>query len=160
MRLSIVSHLCCDCDCDNCDFNPRRMDADTLECLGILEQGTAACWGSLAVIDRCGVGLIQLSFVVRALAVSLITTRTPESRVQTSSRIPCLLSRGSLAFLICPAVACVVPTPTPTPLPPCQGVHQGLQSRRYLCLAGSRPCWPWQSFPARIGYRRGLYFAR
>eukprot|EP00903_Cladosiphon_okamuranus_P005365 g5358.t2 len=28
------------------------MDAETLECLGILEQATAACWGSLAVIDR------------------------------------------------------------------------------------------------------------
>eukprot|EP00752_Nemacystus_decipiens_P001778 g1718.t2 len=28
------------------------MDAESLESLGILEQATAACWGSLAVIDR------------------------------------------------------------------------------------------------------------
>lgn len=44
------------------------MDAETLECLGILEQATAACWGSLAVIDRCEVvGLIQQSFPLSSL---------------------------------------------------------------------------------------------
>ncbi|CAM9310036.1 unnamed protein product [Ectocarpus fasciculatus] len=32
------------------------MDAETQDAMGILEQATAACWGSLAVIDRCPPG--------------------------------------------------------------------------------------------------------
>ncbi|CAM9275025.1 unnamed protein product [Scytosiphon promiscuus] len=32
------------------------MDAETQECIAILEQATATCWGSLAVIDRCTPG--------------------------------------------------------------------------------------------------------
>lgn len=37
---------------DTTDFVSRSKDVDTQDCLGILEQATAACWGSLAVIDR------------------------------------------------------------------------------------------------------------
>lgn len=33
-------------------LNDRSMDAETQDYMGILEQATAACWGSLAVIDR------------------------------------------------------------------------------------------------------------
>ncbi|CBJ27259.1 flagellar associated protein [Ectocarpus siliculosus] len=34
----------------------QSMDAETQDSMGILEQATAACWGSLAVIDRCPPG--------------------------------------------------------------------------------------------------------
>lgn len=64
---------------------PRSLDTESLESIGILEQATAACWGSLAVIDRCEIGLIQPSFL--AQPVSLSDTRIPAERmVQTSSK--------------------------------------------------------------------------
>lgn len=153
------------------------MDAENLERIGILEQATAACWGSLAVIDRCGIDLIQPYFrfwtvffvCFRAQPVSLSSTQIPERTSIYSADvfkrvgIFCCqdASHRSLFVAHVARVASTpTPTPTPTPLTSCQDPRQGLPSRSSPYLAGSRPCWPWQSCPERNGCLRGLYFAR
>lgn len=143
-----------DLDCDSTRAAWTRKLSSVLASLNRLRLLAGARW-------RLSTGVESLSFKrgfnsgdgCPCSPAILSTTRT-ESIAQMSSKGYFGCGQGTVDR--CSSAPFCRVSPTPLKKDP----HQGLQSFRSLYLAGSRPCWPWQSFPGRNGCRRGSCFAR